>query len=368
MVSTVKVHNVSLEASEQDIREFFSFSGFILHVELQSGDERSQFAYITFKDDEGSERAMLLTGATIVDMAVIITPATNYQPPAAVLADLESKNIGGVESALRKAEDAVGSMLAKGFVLGKDALEKAKSFDERHQLTSTATAKVSSLDRKMGLSQKFNTGTLVVIEKMEEMDQKYQVAEKTKSALAAAEQTVSTAGSAIMSNRYILTGAAWVTDAYSKVATTATDAGAKAKEMMVPEQDGKHQDDEPAKGHSPENSEGVQEGKHQEDEGPKSNTPENSEMGKQEMENQEGEIPTARAQENAEIAEKKYNHEEAELPKAEQTEREHKHPDSELSKTHVRGSPVTIPVCTATTDGNTSSNTPKKPEHAQGFI
>ncbi|KAF7091811.1 hypothetical protein CFC21_094365, partial [Triticum aestivum] len=28
-------------------------------------------------------------GATIVDMAVIITPATNYQLPATVLADLE---------------------------------------------------------------------------------------------------------------------------------------------------------------------------------------------------------------------------------------------------------------------------------------
>lgn len=31
----------------------------------------------------------LVQGATIVDMAVIITPATNYQLPAAVLADLE---------------------------------------------------------------------------------------------------------------------------------------------------------------------------------------------------------------------------------------------------------------------------------------
>jgi RNA recognition motif-containing protein len=32
---TVKVHNVSLKASEQDISEFFSFSGEIVHVELK---------------------------------------------------------------------------------------------------------------------------------------------------------------------------------------------------------------------------------------------------------------------------------------------------------------------------------------------
>lgn len=32
-----------------------------LFAMLFSGDERSQFAYITFEDDEGAERAMLLT-------------------------------------------------------------------------------------------------------------------------------------------------------------------------------------------------------------------------------------------------------------------------------------------------------------------
>ena len=61
MFSTVKVHNVSLQASERVIKEFFSFSGDIVHVEMQSGDKRSQFAYITFRDEQEAERAMLLT-------------------------------------------------------------------------------------------------------------------------------------------------------------------------------------------------------------------------------------------------------------------------------------------------------------------
>ena len=152
-----------------------------------------------------------------------------------------------MESALQKAEDIAVSMLAKGFVLGMDAVEKAKAFVEKHQLTSTATAKVASLDRTMGLSQKFSTRTLVVNEKMKEMDEKYQVAEKTKSALAATEQTVSTASSVIMSNRYILTGAAWVTDAYNKVATTTTDASKSIKERMMAEQEGANQSGETTK-------------------------------------------------------------------------------------------------------------------------
>ncbi|RWW40076.1 hypothetical protein BHE74_00054574, partial [Ensete ventricosum] len=113
-VRTVKVGDVSLSASEQDIREFFSFSGDIEYIEMQrfvllvtvthlslqildftsavlaellvlsaSGDERSQVAYVTFKKSDGAEMALLLSGATIVDMTVTITPATDYQLPAA---------------------------------------------------------------------------------------------------------------------------------------------------------------------------------------------------------------------------------------------------------------------------------------------
>uniref|UniRef100_A0A0E0KUL5 RRM domain-containing protein n=1 Tax=Oryza punctata TaxID=4537 RepID=A0A0E0KUL5_ORYPU len=235
--STVKVSNVSLKASLRDVKEFFSFSGDIVHVEMQSGDELSQVAYITFKDNQGCETAMLLTGATIVDMAVIVTPATDYELPAYVLAALEPKDTK--PSALQKAEDIVGTMLAKGFILGRDALDRAKALDEKHQLTSTATARVSSFDKKMGLSEKISVGTSVVNDKVKEMDQKYQVSEKTRSALAAAEQSVSTAGSAIMKNRYVLTGAAWVTGAFNKVANAANDVGTKAKEKIASEQEHK---------------------------------------------------------------------------------------------------------------------------------
>jgi hypothetical protein len=38
-------------------------------------------------------------------------------------------------------------------------LKNQRLFDEKHQLKSTATAKVASLDRTMGLSQKFSTGS-----------------------------------------------------------------------------------------------------------------------------------------------------------------------------------------------------------------
>ncbi|KAK7252505.1 hypothetical protein RIF29_36488 [Crotalaria pallida] len=239
-IKTVKVSNVSLGATERDIQEFFSFSGDIEYVELKSHDEKSQIAYVTFKDLQGAETAVLLSGATIVDLSVTITLDPDYQLPPAALASSSEKGIktpAGAESALQKAEDVVSSMLAKGFILGKDAVNKAKTFDEKLQLSSTASAKVASIDQKIGLTEKISAGASVVSDKVRVVDQKFQVSEKTKSAFAAAEQTVSTAGSAIMKNRYVLTGASWVTGAFNKVSKAAGEVGQKTKEKMENEEE-----------------------------------------------------------------------------------------------------------------------------------
>ncbi|KAI3411308.1 RRM domain-containing protein [Psidium guajava] len=238
-IRTVKVNNLSLTASELNIREFFSFSGEIDRVEMHSDDEWSQIAYVTFKNPEGAETAALLSGATIVDQPVTIALAPDYKQSddASTLPTGTENNEAAAGSPVQKAEEVVSSMLAKGFVLGKDALNRAKALDEKHHVTATATATVASLDQKIGLSEKFSAGTTVVNEKMKEVDQKFQVSEKTKSAIAAAEQTASTAGSAVMKNRYVLTGATWVTGAFSRVAKAAGEVGQKTQEKVVAEEE-----------------------------------------------------------------------------------------------------------------------------------
>ncbi|KVH95146.1 binding partner of ACD11 1-like [Cynara cardunculus var. scolymus] len=242
-VKTVKVSNLSLGASERDVREFFSFSGDIVYVETQSHNERTQIAFVTFTDSQGAETAVLLSGATIVDTTVNVTLDPEYQlPPAATAASPpygSNAPPAGGESALRKAEDVVTSMFAKGFVLGKDAVGKAKTFDEKHGLTSTASAKVASLDKKIGFTEKVNVGTSIVSDKVKEVDQKLQVSEKAKSAFTAAENTVSSAGSAIMKNRYVFTSASWVTGAFNKVAKAAGEVGQQTKEKVDKAEDEK---------------------------------------------------------------------------------------------------------------------------------
>ncbi|GKV33178.1 hypothetical protein SLEP1_g41713 [Rubroshorea leprosula] len=122
---------------------------------------------------------------------------------------MKETKLAETDSTVQKAEDMVSTMLAKGFVLGKDAINKAKVFDEQHQLTSNPSATVASIDRKMGLSEKLSIGTAVVNDKMKEMDERFQGSENGKSAFAVSEQKASSAGSVIMSNRYVSAGALW---------------------------------------------------------------------------------------------------------------------------------------------------------------
>ncbi|KAJ0261069.1 Binding partner of ACD11 1 [Hirschfeldia incana] len=230
-IRSVKVVNLSSGATEHDIKEFFSFSGEVETIDIQPNEHS---AYVTFKDPQGAETAVLLSGASIADQSVIIEMAPNYTPPDA---PHTSGGVGGAsESVVQKAEDVVSSMLAKGFILGKDAVGKAKAFDEKLGFTSTATAGVASIDQKIGLSQKFTAGTSLVNDKIKEVDQSFQVSEKTKSAFASAEQTVSSAGTAVMKNRYVLTGVSWAAGAFSRVAKAAGEVGQKTKEKVEAEQ------------------------------------------------------------------------------------------------------------------------------------
>ncbi|XP_051148579.1 binding partner of ACD11 1-like isoform X1 [Andrographis paniculata] len=233
-IRTVKVTNVAEGVSERDINKFFSFSGQIEYIEMQRDTETTKVAYVMFRDSQGADTAALLTGATIAGVSVSVALCKNYQPPPdAVL--YTSKAASSTGSAMSKAEEVVTAMLAKGFVLGKDAINKAKAFDEKHQLTSNASAKVASLDRKMGLSRKLSMGTAVMNEKVKEMDEKFQVSEKTRTAFAAAGQTASSTGSAIMNNWYVSTSALWFTNALTKMSKKAEGVSARTKEKVEAE-------------------------------------------------------------------------------------------------------------------------------------
>ncbi|XP_060177679.1 binding partner of ACD11 1 isoform X2 [Lycium barbarum] len=246
-VRRVRVGNVSDLAAEREVHEFFSFSGEIEHVEIR---RESKTAFVTFKDPKSLEIALLLSGATIVDQIVTIAKAEDYSEPREVRIVDNAVNVAGETSSplaeakpnspsngrvdgkvyISKAQDVVSNVLAKGSAIRQEAMNKAKAFDEKHQLRATASARVISFDRRVGLTEKLTVGISVVNEKVKSVDQRLQVSDKTMAAVMAAERKLNDTGSAVKSSRYVNAGAAWLNGAFSKVAKAGQVAGTKTRE------------------------------------------------------------------------------------------------------------------------------------------
>lgn len=104
---------------------------------------------------------------------------------------------------LNKAQDVVTTVLAKGSAIRQDAVNKAKAFDEKHQFTANASAKVISFDKRVGLTEKLTVGLSVVNEKVKYVDQRLHVSDKTMAAIFAAERKLNDTGSAVKTSRFV---------------------------------------------------------------------------------------------------------------------------------------------------------------------
>lgn len=121
------------------------------------------------------------------------------------------------------AQEVVKSMLAKGYVLGKDALSQAKAFDESHQVSATAAAKFSELNQKMGLTDKIGAG----VEAVKSVDEKYHISDTTRAAVSATGRAAAAAAVTVVNSSYFSKGALWVSDALSRTAKAAADLGSR---------------------------------------------------------------------------------------------------------------------------------------------
>lgn len=231
----IEVTGLSPKATEKDLFEFFSFCGSIDHLEIVRSGDYACTAYVTFKDAYSQETAVLLSGATILDQRVCITRWGHYEDefdlwnrPSYRQEDERESNpqqrsnlVSDAGEAVAMAQEVVKTMLAKGFVLGKDALSQAKAFDESNGVSASAAAKVSELNQKIGLTDKIGLG----VEAVKSVDEKYHISMTTKSAVSATGQAAAAAANSVVNSSYFAKGALWVSDALNRAAKAAADLG-----------------------------------------------------------------------------------------------------------------------------------------------
>ncbi|XP_020975371.1 binding partner of ACD11 1 isoform X1 [Arachis ipaensis] len=231
---TVEVTSLSPKATEKDVYDFFAFSGAIEYVEIVRSGDYACTAYVTFKDAYSLETACLLSGATILDQSVCITrwgqyedefdhwnrPSYNHDDDSSTT--LQSHQfVSSAGEVVTVTQEVVKTMIAKGYVLSKDALAKAKEFDESHGVSATATAKVAELSQRIGLTDKLSAS----YEAVRSADQRYHVSETAKSAAFATGRSVAAAANTVVNSSYFSKGAFWVSGALTRAAQVASDLG-----------------------------------------------------------------------------------------------------------------------------------------------
>eukprot|EP00270_Netrium_digitus_P002111 TRINITY_DN1235_c0_g1_i4.p1 TRINITY_DN1235_c0_g1~~TRINITY_DN1235_c0_g1_i4.p1 ORF type:complete len:311 (+),score=55.24 TRINITY_DN1235_c0_g1_i4:126-1058(+) len=260
-MATVKVSNVSTKATEKDISDFFSFCGDVSSIETRKIDDSVQEAFVTFVEERALDTAVLLTGAVIVDKPVTVEAASDYVPPSKDDKRGSEEVAGSNEKKERPyggAESIVSDLLAKGYILGKDALAKAKSFDDEHEISKnaaervaafrrSATVTVEALDQKYSLREKlaagaasFSARATQVTESVQTLDSKYQITDKAKSAFSVAESKINEAGDYVMKSKYFQTGRAWFSNTLSRsgLASRASESQSQQGAPGNPEREG----------------------------------------------------------------------------------------------------------------------------------
>ncbi|KAK6913239.1 RNA recognition motif domain [Dillenia turbinata] len=247
-VYTAEVTSLSPKVTEDDVYNFFAYCGPIEHVQIIRSGEYACTAYVTFETAYSLEMAVMLTGSTIGDQRVCITRWNNtyideFDPWGRLswrpedgsvspfflsswyysLVTYSDQFITIPGEAVTLAQEVVITMISKGYVLGKDALIKAKELDESYGVSATAMAKVAELSRRIGLTDKIYAGVGAV----KSANEKLTVANVTKTAASVTSRTAVAVATAVVNSSYFAKGAMWVSNVLTRAAHAAADLGSR---------------------------------------------------------------------------------------------------------------------------------------------
>lgn len=239
---SVCVSNISPSANEKTVTDFFSFCGRITQLLLKKEEGKdTSAAIVEFETESAAKTALLLTNALIVDRPINVNPfvriATPIAAPQTVVVDqskITQRDFGNVPDENRSKTSVIASLLAAGYTLANDALDEAKEYDEKHNISLRAKVAVDQLlvkaheiDVHYGISEKATAAkntvvekTKPVVEKAKQVDSEYGISEKAAQAATTVKTTAQTAASKIAENPTVKKGIDAVKQTTQKVATS----------------------------------------------------------------------------------------------------------------------------------------------------
>lgn len=235
---SVLVTNLSPQADEKTISDFFSFCGKIEKFYVKKG-ENTNTAVICFETESAAKTALLLTNALIADQPIEVktyipeeihdeqgnTPNLGELVPQEKIMTRDYK----VPDEQRTKTSVIASLIAAGYILGQDAIGKAKEFDEKHNLSvkakaavDTAKSKLEEFDRNYKITEKTTQLKQNISTKATQIDQEYHISEKITATTTAAKESVLNAAHKVQENPTVAKGISTINQTANSLKDSAT--------------------------------------------------------------------------------------------------------------------------------------------------
>jgi len=248
-IRSVLVENISPNATDKTVSDFFSFCGKItkLYFKKQENGE-SNSAVVEFETESAARTALLLTNALIIDRPITVSEYSISSTPPKEPDNQTSNNNATrqmfgtptpeqnitqrnftVPDEERTKTSVIASLLAAGYILGKDTLQKAQEFDEKHQILVKAQmavdqlkAKAQEIDQTYHISEKVQVASSIVQAKAQEIDQTYHISERVNNAANVAKVQAQTLATRAQENPTIAQGISTLSNTIQNVKQTVT--------------------------------------------------------------------------------------------------------------------------------------------------
>lgn len=203
----IVVTNISAQATEKIVRDFFLFCGKIKSFEMQKSDtDDTKTALVLFERDSAAKTACVLSNALIVDSQITVkqyfdVPSVPASPTAAESASAtgSQQDVRGAEP-LRQEEkpkaSVVSEILAAGYGISEQIIERAKDLDTKYQVTgrfqtalNQAKGAALAIDEKYKIHENIQS-TAKSLDTKFHVSEKAQMVEQTAKSLA--EQALAT--------------------------------------------------------------------------------------------------------------------------------------------------------------------------------
>jgi len=213
----IKVTNIAPDATEKEIKDLFAFCGFVMAVYLKKENDEHQSAIVQFYDKDSVTTAVLLNNAIIRDQAI---KSELHYPSAEEMSHLIQNQPSSDQLPNQDSKSGIiAKVLASGYVIGKDAADKALAWDKGHlsiaekleALGKSAIASAQSVIESFGWGEKTtdalsaagskaveikdkvveNPNVQVVKQKAEEIDSQFAISSTAKNIVSTVTEQVS---------------------------------------------------------------------------------------------------------------------------------------------------------------------------------